>query len=62
VTPNETLMIGDSQADVEAALAAGTHFLGVSFGYNTIESLQKFGAVHFINHFDELLSYVLKLS
>jgi len=62
VTPKETLMIGDSQADVDAALAAGTHFLGVSFGYNSMESLQKYGAVHFINHFDELLNYVSNLS
>jgi len=62
VTPKETLMIGDSQADVDAALAAGTHFLGVSFGYNSMEALQRFGAVHFINHFDELLNYVTSLA
>ena len=53
--PEETVMIGDSKADVEAAKAAGTHFIGVSFGFNTMEALQKFGAENFIHHFDELL-------
>jgi phosphoglycolate phosphatase len=55
VKPTETVMIGDSKADVEAAKAAGTHFIAVGFGYNTIETLENFGAELFINHYDELL-------
>ncbi len=53
--PKETVMIGDSQADIEAAKAAGTHFIAVSFGYNTVETLKSFGATNFIYHFDELV-------
>jgi len=53
--PEETVMIGDSRADVEAAKAAGTHFIAVSFGYNTFETLKSFGADNFIHHFDELI-------
>jgi phosphoglycolate phosphatase len=53
--PDETVMIGDSRADVEAAIAARTHFIGVSFGYNTVEMLKTFGASNFIHHFDELV-------
>jgi 2-phosphoglycolate phosphatase len=61
VTPSETVMIGDSRADVEAAKAAGTHCIAVSFGYNTLEALKKFGAQNFIHHFDELLPLIQSL-
>jgi phosphoglycolate phosphatase len=61
VTPDQTLMIGDSEADVKAAQAAGTHFLGVSFGYNSVEHLQEFGATQFMHHFDELLGHISTL-
>lgn len=55
VKPEETVMIGDSRADVEAAVAAGTHFIAVSFGYNTAETLKTFGATNFIHHYDQLV-------
>ncbi|MDZ4677415.1 MAG: HAD-IA family hydrolase [Oligoflexia bacterium] len=54
VKPEETVMIGDSRQDIEAARAAGTHFIGVTFGYNTIDNLKSHGAEKFIDHFDEL--------
>lgn len=59
--PDETVMIGDSRADVEAAKAAGTHFIGVSFGYNTVEALKGFGADRFIHHFGELLPLLVQV-
>lgn len=34
VTPEETLIVGDSANDVEAARAAGMHVVCVSYGYN----------------------------
>lgn len=54
VKPLETLMIGDSRQDLEAAQNAGTHFLAVSFGYNTVEKLKSFGAENFLHDFSEL--------
>jgi phosphoglycolate phosphatase len=54
VQPHETVMIGDSKADIHAAKAAGTHAIAVSFGYNSREMLESHGAEHFIDHFDEL--------
>ena len=53
--PEETVMIGDSRADIEAAKAARAHFIAVSFGYNTKDLLKTFGATEFIHHFDELV-------
>lgn len=62
VEPEETVMIGDSKADVHAAVAAGTHFVGVLFGYNSKEALEGFGAEHFIQHFNELLPLLERLT
>lgn len=39
-----TLMIGDTTYDVEMALAAGVHALGVTWGYHAIERLTAAGA------------------
>jgi phosphoglycolate phosphatase len=52
--PEEALMIGDSRQDYEAAKSAGTHFMAVSFGYNTKEKLMALGIEQFIDHFSEL--------
>jgi phosphoglycolate phosphatase len=54
VKPRDTVMVGDRRADVEAASAAGTHFIAVTFGYNSLERLAHFGAKHFVDHFDGL--------
>ncbi|MCC6276793.1 MAG: HAD-IA family hydrolase [Oligoflexia bacterium] len=56
-TPETTLMIGDSRQDLEAAQAAGTHFVAVSFGYNSEEKLRQLGAKKFIHHYSELHRY-----
>lgn len=54
VEPGQTVMVGDSRQDVEAAINAGTHFVAVSFGYNSRETLRGHGAKTFIDHFSEL--------
>ena len=61
VSPGETVMIGDSKADVEAAINAGTHFIGVSFGFNSRERLKSFGAQYIVDHFDELHETIEKV-
>lgn len=42
--PGQTVMIGDTTFDVAMALAAGTHAIGVSWGYHPAEALHKAGA------------------
>ncbi len=62
VKPEQTVMVGDSRQDLEAAAGAKTHFLAVSFGYNTEEKLRGHGAETFVNHFSELLKKIDELS
>jgi phosphoglycolate phosphatase len=52
--PQDTIMIGDSRQDLEAARSANTHFIAVGFGYNSVERLTGLGAKTFMHHFDEL--------
>jgi phosphoglycolate phosphatase len=47
------LMIGDSEADMEAAAAAGIPSVAVRFGYATVAA-EKLGATAIIGHFGEL--------
>lgn len=49
-----TVMIGDTAYDMEMARAAGTHAIGVSWGYHDPEMLTAAGAHAVISHFDEL--------
>lgn len=44
VEPQATLMIGDSVYDMEMAVAAGAHALGVAWGYHPPEELLHHGA------------------
>jgi len=44
VTPERTVMVGDTTFDMEMALAAGTGALGVGWGYHSIDDLQEAGA------------------
>ena len=52
VEPADTVMIGDTQFDIEMAVAAGVPALGVSWGYHPVEALHQSHAV--LNSFDEL--------
>lgn len=47
------VMIGDSETDTGAAIAAGMPSVAVSFGYRRV-SLDELGAAHIIDHFDQL--------
>ncbi len=44
---SEALMIGDTDFDARGALLAGVDFLGVTYGYGTVESMRACGAVGF---------------
>ena len=41
------LMIGDTDYDARGAQLAGVDFLGVTYGYGTVESMQACGAIGF---------------
>ena len=43
-TPAQTVMVGDSSYDMEMAANAGAKALGVSWGYQPVETLQSTGA------------------
>jgi phosphoglycolate phosphatase len=55
------IMIGDSKADIDTAIAAKIPSIGVPFGYTDIP-MHKLGATHVIQHFDELHSAVSQIA
>ena len=59
--PEDTIMIGDMVADVEAARAAGVVCVGVTYGFADKDELVKAGAVHIVNSLTELQPYLEKL-
>ncbi len=58
--PNKSVMVGDSETDVEAARNAGVPIIVVSFGY-TSQNPGRLGGDRLIDHFDELESAVEEL-
>jgi phosphoglycolate phosphatase len=54
VAPEHALMIGDRDKDIQAAKFAGTHSLGVLWGFGNKEELRSAGASHIIAHPSEL--------
>ena len=58
VTPQSTLMVGDTTFDVEMALAAGTGALGVGWGYHSADELHAAGAHAVVGSCTHLLDEV----
>jgi phosphoglycolate phosphatase len=54
VSPEQALMIGDRDKDIEAARFAGVHSLGVLWGFGNKEELQSAGASRIIDHPSQL--------
>ena len=44
VTPDNTVMVGDTTFDIAMAVAAGTGALGVGWGYHSVAELERAGA------------------
>jgi phosphoglycolate phosphatase len=59
VEPGRTLMVGDKPADVLAGKGAGTHTLGVTYGYGEPSSLAAAGPDGLIPNFPELEALLL---
>lgn len=51
-SPSSTIMVGDSEADVDAAIAANMPSICVTFGYPG-RPLDEINATKFIDHFDD---------
>ena len=56
VKPTETLMVGDSKNDIQAARAAGIPVVGLSYGYNHGEPIETCQPDWVLHRFDELAS------
>ncbi len=52
--PSTTTMIGDTAHDIAMAVAAGTHPLGVGWGFHTVEEQIAAGAAHVASDFPDL--------
>ncbi|KAB7628152.1 phosphoglycolate phosphatase [Alkalilimnicola sp. S0819] len=58
VEPAQTLMVGDSLNDVEAAQAAGMGIICVPYGYNHGQDIRAAGADAVLEHFAQLNNYL----
>jgi len=57
LTPATVLFIGDSEIDMETAVAAGCFPMGVSWGYRPRETIISAGARHILEKPEELLDF-----
>jgi phosphoglycolate phosphatase len=58
VLPENILFVGDSSTDIKTAINAGMIPVGVSWGYRSVESIEKAGARFIIHQPGELLNYL----
>lgn len=56
--PQETIFIGDSTYDMIAGRAAGTHCLGIAWGYHTVPQLVDAGAHKIAERVDEIPPFI----
>ncbi len=58
VTPEDSVMIGDSKSDVKAARAAGFQIICMTYGYNHGEDIRKYSPDAVIDSMTELASLI----
>ena len=56
VSPENTVLVGDTVFDVEMAGHAGVAAIGVSWGYHAPDALMQAGAHTIIDHFEDLVA------
>ena len=61
VEPEQTVMIGDTNHDIEMAVAAGVKSVGVSWGYHPVEELKEAGADVIVQDFATLCDAIERL-
>jgi len=57
-TPEDILMVGDTEFDVLGAAAHGIDTIGVSWGYGKVDAMEKAGAIAIAHSMDELLQLI----
>ena len=57
-TPENILMVGDTEFDVIGAAAHGIATVGVSWGYGKVEAMEKAGAAAIVHTMEELLTFI----
>lgn len=55
---SRAVMVGDTHFDARGAQLAGVDFIGVTYGYGTRESMEKFGASVFADNAGELIDLI----
>ncbi len=60
VVPEKTLMVGDTEYDLDMAQRAGTAALAVSYGAHEIERLQSYRPLACLNSVDEMAQWLAK--
>jgi phosphoglycolate phosphatase len=55
--PHDTVLVGDSEIDIETARNAGCYPLGVSWGFRSRATLEKAGAARIIDSPEEILEF-----
>ena len=60
--PETTVMIGDTRFDIEMAVGAGAHAVGVGWGYHTAEEMLVAGAHRIAVHPGELTQHLNELT
>lgn len=56
--PSDTLVVGDTVYDMEMAVAAGAHAIGVDWGYGSVGALHRAGAGTVLSHPGQLLAHL----
>ena len=59
-TPDNILMVGDTEFDVLGAATHSIATIGVSWGYGKAEAMEQAGAIAIANTMDELFAYINK--
>ncbi len=57
---NEVIYIGDSEVDFEAAKNAQVDFIGVTWGYRSLDFLMNYGVNPLVHTTDDLFNYLTK--
>ncbi|MDR0513051.1 MAG: HAD family hydrolase [Treponema sp.] len=57
LTPADVIFVGDSEVDVQTAVASGCFPMGVSWGYRPLDVIEKAGARRIIDKPHELLEF-----
>ncbi|MCW8902519.1 HAD-IA family hydrolase [Sedimenticola sp.] len=58
VEPADTLMIGDTEYDLQMAINAGTHGLAVSYGVHSVDRLNQFNPLGCLDDISELSDWL----